>query len=221
MGKSKSHWTCRPQHSAKMVGNFGKKSFGLNNFSMIFTPGQYDLAFKSEDSDPEDYLEAEALRDQYLEYLNEFPTIVSIEDPFDQEDWDGWPMLNDQPIQIVADDHTAMNIERIEEAIEKQTANCLLIRLSQIGTVTEAINCNRMARIGGWSCMVAGGYGETEDTFLADLAVGISAGQLKAGAPCRTERIAKYNQILRIEEELGKDAKYAGNNFRYPFGKLK
>lgn len=177
------------------------------------------MAFKSDDSDPSDYLESEALKDQYLEYLAEFPTIVSIEDPFDEEDWDGWPMLSDQPIQIVADDLTAMNIERIEEAVEKHTANCLLIRLSQIGTVTEAIDCNRLARTNGWSCLISGGYGETDDTFIADMAVGISAGQLKAGAPCRSERISKYNQILRIEEELGKDAKYAGNNFRYPFSK--
>lgn len=179
----------------------------------------YDLAFKTEDSDPDDYLEAEALRDQYVEMLAEFPTIVSIEDPFDQEDWEGWPMLADQPIQIVADDLTAMNVERIDEAIEQRAANCLLLRLSQIGTVTETINCYRMAKINGWGSVVSAAHGETEDNFVADLAVGLAAGQFKAGAPCRTERTAKYNQILRIEEELGKDAKYAGNNFRNPFAK--
>lgn len=179
----------------------------------------YDLAFKSDDSDPDDFLEAEALRDQYLELLAEFPTIVSIEDPFDQEDWDGWPMLADQPIQIVTDDLTAMNSERIDEATEKRLANCLLLRMSQIGTITETINCHKMARINGWGSVVSAGYGETEDNFVADLAVGLATGQIKAGAPCRTDRIAKYNQILRIEEELGKDAKYAGNNFRNPFAK--
>ncbi|XP_046735203.1 enolase-like [Diprion similis] len=206
----------------KTAGYDGKIKIALDMAASTFCKdGQYDLSFKSEDSDPSDYIEAEELRDQYLEYMNEFPAIVSIEDPFDLEDWDGWPMLSDQSIQIVADDLTAMNIERIEEAIEKQTANCLLIRLPQIGTVTEAINCNRLARTSGWSCLMSGGYGETEDTFIADMAVGISAGQLKAGAPCRSERMAKYNQILRIEEELGKDAKYAGNNFRYPFSKYK
>ncbi|XP_025602160.2 enolase-like [Athalia rosae] len=204
----------------KTAGYEGKIKIAMDMSASTFCKdGAYDLAFKSDDSDPDDYLESEALRDQYLEYLTEFPNIVSIEDPFDQEDWDGWPMLMDQPIQIVADDLTAMNVERIEEAIERQSANCLLIRLSQIGTITEAINCNRLARTSGWGCLITSGYGETEDTFVADMAVGISAGQFKAGAPCRTERIAKYNQILRIEEELGKNAKYAGNNFRYPFSK--
>lgn len=177
----------------------------------------YDLAFKSDDTDPENYLETEALKERHLELLRAFPNIVSIEDPFDQDDWDGWPMLADQPIQIVADELTAMNVGRIEEAVEKQAANCLLIRLIQIGTITEAINCCKMARLNGWGTMVSAGFGETEDAFIADFSVGVSCGQIKVGGPCRSERTAKYNQILRIEEELGKDAKYAGNNFRNPF----
>lgn len=164
-------------------------------------------------------MEAEALKDQYLEYFTEYPSLVSIEDPFDQDDWEGWLTLADQDIQIVSDDLTAMNIDRIEEAIDRQMANAMILRMSQVGTVTEAINCAKIARISNWGYIVTACEGETEDNFVADLAVGLSAGQFKAGAPCRSERTAKYNQILRIEEELGKDAKYAGLNYRNPLAK--
>lgn len=181
--------------------------------------GGYDLGFKTEESDPDEYMEAEALKDQYLEYFTEYPSLVSIEDPFDHEDWEGWLTLADQDIQIVSDNLTAMNIDRIEEAIDRQMANALILRMSQVGTVTEAINCAKIARISDWGYIVTACEGETEDNFVADLAVGLSAGQFKAGAPCRSERTAKYNQILRIEEELGKDAKYAGLNYRNPLAK--
>lgn len=136
-------------------------------------------------SDPTNYLEAEALRDQYLKYLSQFPAIVSIEDPFDQERWEDWSKIIHQGIQVVSDDLTAMNIGRIEEAIDRNIANCLILRISQIGTVTEVINCAKMARINNWGYIVSASYGETEDNFIADLAVGLSAGQFKAGAPCR------------------------------------
>ncbi|XP_015434457.1 PREDICTED: enolase-like [Dufourea novaeangliae] len=187
--------------------------------SSFYKEGGYDLAFKTEDSDPDDYMEAETLKDQYLEYLAEFPSIVSIEDPFDQEDWEGWLTIADQDIQIVSDELTAMNIDRIEEAIERQMANSIILRMSQVGTVTEAINCAKIAKMSDWGYIVSSCQGETEDNFVADFAIGLSAGQFKAGAPCRTERTAKYNQILRIEEELGKDAKYAGQNYRNPLAK--
>ncbi|XP_029047249.1 enolase-like [Osmia bicornis bicornis] len=188
--------------------------------SAFYKEGGYDLQFKTEESDPDDYMEAEALRDQYLEYISEYPNIVSIEDPFDQDDWEGWLTMADQEeVQIVSDDLTAMNIDRIEEAIERSSANAIVLRMLQIGTVTETINCARLARISNWGYVVSACQGETEDNFVADLAVGLSAGQFKSGAPCRSERIAKYNQLLRIEEELGKDAKYAGQNFRNPLAK--
>ncbi|XP_066586707.1 enolase-like [Prorops nasuta] len=204
----------------KEAGYDGKVKIALDMAaSQFYREGGYDLAFKTDDSDPDDYLEAEALKDQYLEYLSEFPSIVSIEDPFDQEDWEGWLMLTEQEIQIVADDLTAMNIDRIEEAIERQMANCLVLRMSQIGTITETINVAKMAKINQWGYIVTTGHGETEDNFVADLAVGLSAGQFKAGAPTRSERVAKYNQILRIEEELGKEAKYAGPSYRNPLAK--
>lgn len=152
----------------------------------VYIPlGGYDLAFKTKDSNPINYLEAKALRDQYLNYLLRFPAIVSIEDPFDQEDWEGWLTIVHQGIQVVSDDLTAMNIDRIEEAMDKNLANCLILRISQIGTVTEVINCARMAIINNWSYIVSASHGETEDNFVADLAVGLSAGQFKAGAPCR------------------------------------
>ncbi|XP_071560857.1 enolase [Temnothorax nylanderi] len=187
--------------------------------SSFYKEGGYDLAFKTKDSEPNNYLGAEALRDQYLKYISKFPTIVSIEDPFDQEDWEGWLTIVHQGIQVVSDDLTAMNVERIEEAMVRNVANCLILRLSQIGTVTEVINCAKMARINNWGYIVSTSHGETEDNFIADLAVGLSTGQFKAGAPCRSDRMGKYNQILRIEEELGKDAKYVGTKYRNPLAK--
>ncbi|XP_015174000.1 PREDICTED: enolase-like [Polistes dominula] len=206
--------------SIKDAGYEGRIKIALDMAaSAFYKEGGYDLAFKTEESDPDDYMEAEALKEQYLDYLTDFPSIVSIEDPFDQEDWEGWLTMADQEIQIVSDDLTAMNIERIEEAIERQMANCLVLRMSQIGTITETINCAKMARINNWGYVVSTGQCETEDNFVADLAVGLSAGQFKSGAPCRTDRTGKYNQIVRIEEELGKDAKYAGLNYRSPLAK--
>ncbi|CAK9797391.1 enol-1 [Anthophora quadrimaculata] len=206
--------------SIKEAGYEGRIKIALDMAASVFyKEGGYDLAFKTEESDPDEYMEAEALKDQYLELFSEYPSIVSIEDPFDQDDWDGWLTLADQDIQIVADDLTAMNIDRIEESIERQMANAVILRMSQIGTVTETINCAKMAKISNWGYIVATCQGETEDNFASDLAVGLSAGQFKGGAPCRSERVAKYNQILRIEEELGKDAKYAGLNFRNPLAK--
>ncbi|XP_014489187.1 PREDICTED: enolase-like [Dinoponera quadriceps] len=187
--------------------------------SAFYKEGGYDLEYKTGETDPEDYLEAEALRDRYLEYLSEFPAIVSLEDPFDQEDWEGWLTIAGQDVQVVSDALTAMNVERISEAIDRKVANCLVLRIPQIGTVTELINCAKMAKINDWGYAVSASRAETEDNFIADVAVGLSAGQIKAGAPCRGERIAKYNQILRIEEELGKDARYAGPKYRNPLAK--
>ncbi|CAD1469173.1 unnamed protein product [Heterotrigona itama] len=206
--------------SIKEAGYEGRIKIALDMAaSAFYKEGGYDLAFKTEESDPDEYMEADALKDQYLEYFTEYPSLVSIEDPFDHEDWEGWLTLADQDIQIVSDDLTAMNIDRIEEAIDRQMANAMILRMSQVGTVTEAINCAKIARISNWGYIVTACEGETEDNFVADLAVGLSAGQFKAGAPCRSERTAKYNQILRIEEELGKDAKYAGLNYRNPLAK--
>lgn len=143
-------------------------------------------------------MDAEGLREQYLKYLSKFPTIVSIEDPFDQEDWESWLTIAHQGIQIVSDDLTAMNVDRIEEAMNKNIANCLILRISQIGTVTEVINCARMAKLNNWSYIVSTSDGETNDNFIADLAVGLSAGQFKAGAPCRYNSICSRSVKLMI-----------------------
>ncbi|XP_070160594.1 enolase [Polyergus mexicanus] len=206
--------------SIKDAGYEGKIKIALDMAaSAFYKEGGYDLEFKTKDSDPANYLRTETLRNRYLEYLSEFPAIVSIEDPFHQEDWEGWLTIANQKIQVVSDDLTAMNIERIEEAMDRNIANCLVLRMSQIGTVTEVINCAKMAKINNWGYIVSASRGETEDNFIADMAVGLAAGQFKAGAPCRSERMAKYNQILRIEEELGKDAKYVGLKYRNPLAK--
>ena len=147
-------------------------------------------------------------------FLADYP-VVSIEDPFDQDDWDGHSKLTEETdIQIVGDDLLVTNITRIATAVEKKACNALLLKVNQIGTVSEAIKAHKAAKAEGWGTMVSHRSGETEDVFIADLVVGLGTGQIKTGAPCRSERLAKYNQLLRIEEELGTNAKYAGANFR-------
>jgi len=116
----------------------------------------------------------------------------------------------------VGDDLLVTNPKRIEKAVTQKSTNALLLKVNQIGSVTEAIKACRMAQSAGWGVMVSHRSGETEDTFIADLVVGLGTGEIKTGAPCRSERLAKYNQILRIEEELGSSAKFAGANFRKP-----
>ncbi|XP_011495512.1 PREDICTED: alpha-enolase-like [Ceratosolen solmsi marchali] len=206
----------------KNKGYEGKVKIAVDiGASTFFKDGKYDLQYKSEDSNPEDYLEPNDLQEQYKQLFPDFPALVSIEDPFGLDNWDDWTNLVTAlpDIQIVADELTATNAERLDKAIEQQAANSFVIRLSHIGSVTEAIDCVKQARDAGWGCIVSAGQGETEDTFIADFAVGTSCGQFKTGAPCRSERVAKYNQILRIEEELGKEAKYAGEKYRNPFSK--
>jgi enolase len=124
--------------------------------------------------------------------------------------------MSNTKIQLVGDDLTVTNPKRIKTAIDKKACNCLLLKVNQIGSVTESIEACKLSRANGWGVMVSHRSGETEDTFIADLVVGLATGQIKTGAPCRSERCAKYNQLLRIEEELGADAKYAGQNFRNP-----
>lgn len=137
--------------------------------------------------------------------------VISIEDPFDQDDWNSYAELTSSTtIQIVGDDLTVTNPKRIKTAIEKKAVNALLLKVNQIGTVSESIEAAKMSQADGWGVMVSHRSGETEDTFIADLVVGLKAGQIKTGAPCRSERLAKYNQLLRIEQELGAKAVYAG-----------
>lgn len=149
---------------------------------------------------------AEELIDYYQELVMEFP-IQSIEDPLDEEDWDGWELLTARmgnEIQLVGDDLFVTNVERLKKGIEKNVGNAILIKVNQIGTLTEAIDAIEMAQKNGYNTIISHRSGETEDTTIADIAVAFSAGQIKTGAPCRSERVAKYNQLLRIEEQLGK-----------------
>ncbi|XP_059052274.1 enolase [Achroia grisella] len=205
------------QDAIQQAGYTGKIEIGMDvAASEFYKEGTYDLDFKNPKSNPTDYLSADKLGDLYLEFIKDFP-LVSIEDPFDQDDWAAWSSLTSRtPIQIVGDDLTVTNPKRIATAVEKKACNCLLLKVNQIGSVTESIQAHLLAKKNGWGTMVSHRSGETEDTFIADLVVGLSTGQIKTGAPCRSERLAKYNQILRIEEELGAAAKYAGKNFRAP-----
>lgn len=199
------------------AGYTGKIDIGMDvAASEFFKDGKYDLDFKNPSSNPQDYLEQKALQELYESFIKNYP-IVSIEDPFDQDDWDGWKGLTSATdIQIVGDDLTVTNPKRIQMAVERGACNCLLLKVNQIGTVTESIRAHLLAKKNGWGTMVSHRSGETEDSTIADIVVGLSTGQIKTGAPCRSERLCKYNQILRIEEQLGANAVYAGKNFRRP-----
>ena len=148
----------------------------------------------------------------YAELVAAYP-IVSIEDPLDEEDWEGWKTLTDQlgdRIQIVGDDLFVTNVERLQRGISGGQANALLVKVNQIGSLTETLDSVDLAHRNGYRCMMSHRSGETEDTTIADLAVATNCGQIKTGAPARSERVAKYNQLLRIEDELGDAARYAG-----------
>ncbi|VDO26810.1 unnamed protein product [Haemonchus placei] len=200
-----------------LAGYTGKISIGMDvAASEFYKQGKYDLDFKNPKSDPSKWLTGDQLAALYQTFIKEYP-VVSIEDAFDQDDWDNWGKLKASTnIQLVGDDLTVTNPKRIRLAIDKKSCNCLLLKVNQIGSVTESIEAAKLSRSNGWGVMVSHRSGETEDTFIADLVVGLATGQIKTGAPCRSERLAKYNQLLRIEEELGKDAVYAGQNFRNP-----
>lgn len=207
------------KEAIERAGYTGKVDIGMDvAASEFYKDGKYDLFLKTKQAGQADkLLTGEQLADVYRGYAKKYP-IVSIEDPFDQDDWDSWSKLTGSvDIQIVGDDLTVTNPKRIKTAVEKKSCNGLLLKVNQIGSVTEAIEAHNLAKASGWGTMISHRSGETEDTFIADLTVGLSTGQIKTGAPCRSERLAKYNQILRIEEELGPGgAKYAGKNFRHP-----
>ena len=157
-------------------------------------------------------LTAEQMVDLYEEWVNNFP-IVTIEDGLDEEDWDGWKVLTDRlgkKVQLVGDDLFVTNTERLERGIEAGVANSILIKVNQIGTITETLDAIEMAKRTGYTAVISHRSGETEDTTIADLAVAVNAGQIKTGAPSRTDRVAKYNQLLRIEEMVGEQARYCG-----------
>ena len=159
-------------------------------------------------------LSSTELADLWTEWSRKYP-IVSIEDGMAEEDWDGWRSLNARigdKVQLVGDDVFVTNVERIKRGIREESANSVLIKLNQVGTLTETLDAINEARRAGWTCVISHRSGETEDTTIADLVVATGVGQIKTGAPARGERTAKYNRLLRIEEELGDRAQYAGGS---------
>lgn len=174
--------------------------------SELYT-GKKEYALKSENRK----LSAEALIDYYEDLVERYP-IFSIEDGLAEQDWDGWKVLTDRlegKVQLVGDDIFVTNPEIFQKGIDMGIANAILIKLNQIGTVTETLNAIEMARQAGYSTVISHRSGETEDAFIADLAVGINSGQIKTGSMSRSDRIAKYNQLMRIEEELGESALFS------------
>jgi enolase len=152
--------------------------------------------------------------DLYADIISRYP-IFSIEDGLSQDDWEGWQELTKRvgnTVQLVGDDLFVTNVQRIRKGIQDHAANAVLIKLNQIGTLTETIDAVRMSHDAGWKAMVSHRSGETVDSFIADLTVALGTGQIKSGAPCRGERVEKYNQLLRIEEALGMDSHYAGKH---------
>ncbi|HZO65402.1 MAG TPA: phosphopyruvate hydratase, partial [Kribbellaceae bacterium] len=157
---------------------------------------------------------ADEMTAYYADLVASYP-IVSIEDPLNEEDWDGWKTLTAElgdKIQIVGDDLFVTNVERLQRGITEKAANSLLVKVNQIGSLTETLEAVDLAHRNGFSCMMSHRSGETEDTTIADLAVATNCGQIKSGAPARSDRTAKYNQLLRIEEELDDAARYAGRS---------
>jgi enolase len=174
--------------------------------SGFFEKGVYNLRTEKRK------VSAAQMIDLFAEWVKKYP-IISIEDGLAEDDWEGWKQLNQtlgQQIELIGDDLFVTNVKRIERGIAEKAANAVLIKLNQIGTLSETVSAIEMARKAGWGAMVSHRSGETVDSFIADLTVAMGTGHLKTGAPCRGERVEKYNQLLRIEEELGDAAQYAG-----------
>lgn len=209
--------------ASKMAGHLDKVTVGLDVASSEFKVAgkdAYDLDFKTSgaDKDPSAVLSGDEMIAFYQKLTDTYP-IVTIEDPFDQDDWTNWTKITaaiGDKVQIVGDDLTVTNPVKIQQAIDEKSANCLLLKVNQIGSISESIDAVKLSKQSGWGVMTSHRSGETEDNYIADLAVGLCTGEIKTGAPCRGERTAKYNQLLRIEAELGASAKYPGINFRKP-----
>ena len=177
--------------------------------SEFFEDGQYVFKWSSGES-----RDTASMVDFWVGWVENYP-ISSLEDPLDENDWDGWKALTEaigDRVQLVGDDLFATSVDRLQEGIRLDTANAILIKVNQIGTLTETFETMRVARDAGYRSIVSHRSGETEDTMIADLAVAMGAGQIKTGSASRTDRVAKYNQLLRIEEELGERARYPGTS---------
>ncbi len=174
--------------------------------SEMYEDGKYNLAGEGK------VMTAEQMIDYYEDLLGKYP-IISIEDGLAEDDWDGWQQLTERlgaKVQLVGDDLFVTNTERLQRGIEQKAGNAILIKVNQIGTLTETLDAIEMAKRAGYTAVVSHRSGETEDTTIADIAVAMNAGQIKTGAPSRTDRVAKYNQLLRIEDELQEAAIYPG-----------
>lgn len=208
--------------AAHAAGHADKITVGLDVASSEFKVSgkdAYDLDFKTKgaDKDTSMTLSGDEMIAFYKQLIDKYP-IVTIEDPFDQDDWENWSKIVaavGDKVQIVGDDLTVTNPIKIKQAIEQKAANCLLLKVNQIGSISESIDAVKLSKQNGWGVMCSHRSGETEDSYIADLAVGLCTGEIKTGAPCRGERTAKYNQLLRIEAELSAP-KYPGINFRKP-----
>ncbi|KAK5074570.1 hypothetical protein PMZ80_011017 [Knufia obscura] len=201
----------------KDAGHEGKIKIGVDPASQEFyeeKSGTYNLGMKW---DTAKSLSKEEMRTLYHKLLDKYP-IVLLEDPFGQDDWEAWTAFNEEcPVELVGDDLLATNIRRIEEAHEKKACNALLLKINQIGSITESIDAAKRAYELGWSVFVSHRSGETTDDFIADLTVALATGHLKSGSPCRGERVAKYNRLMDIEDELEArniPNKFAGVGFR-------
>lgn len=177
---------------------------------------KYELDFKSPNESGQNFKTGEDMIEMYTCLCKDYP-IVSIEEPFDKDDWELTKRFTSLDVcQVVGDESLMSDPKRVEKARHESVCNALLIKVNQIGTITEAIEVVKMAKDANWGVVMSHRCGETEDSFIADFSVGLATGQIKAGAPCRGERLAKYNQLLRIEEELGDQAVYAGESWKSP-----
>eukprot|EP00916_Digyalum_oweni_P022742 GHVL01037641.1.p1 GENE.GHVL01037641.1~~GHVL01037641.1.p1 ORF type:complete len:444 (+),score=105.54 GHVL01037641.1:29-1360(+) len=204
----------------KIAGHEGKVKIGMDVAASEFytSDKKYDLNFKTDNNDGSQKITSDELGAMYQSFVEKYP-MISIEDPFDQDDFAAYTTMTKalgEKIQIVGDDLLVTNPKRIQKGIDTNACNALLLKVNQIGSVTEAIDACKLSQTNKWAVMVSHRSGETEDTFIADLVVGLRTGQIKTGAPCRSERTAKYNQLMRIEEELGSKATFAGDKLRNP-----
>jgi len=207
------------KEAIKKAGYTGKIKIGIDAAASEFLKDDsYDLDFKNPENQGTMRKTGDEMIALYKEFIHDYD-IAFLEDPFAQDDWKSFTKITEamgRDVEIIGDDLLVTNPKRITIGIQKKAVNGLLLKVNQIGTITESITACKMAQGAGWGVFVSHRSGETEDSFIADLVVGLKTGHIKTGAPCRSERLAKYNQLLRIEEELGGNCRYAGAKFRNP-----
>ena len=207
------------KEAIKKAGYTGKIKIGIDAAASEFlNDDSYDLDFKNPENQGTMRKTGDEMIALYKEFIHDYD-IAFLEDPFAQDDWKSFTKITEamgRDVEIIGDDLLVTNPKRIAIGIQKKAVNGLLLKVNQIGTITESITACKMAQGAGWGVFVSHRSGETEDSFIADLVVGLKTGHIKTGAPCRSERLAKYNQLLRIEEELSGNCRYAGEKFRSP-----